>query len=51
MSIKPDTGIDISDWQKGLKIASLNPLPRFGIVKATEGVNWTGETTVESALI
>lgn len=47
MLIKPDTGIDISHWQKGIKIANLSPRPRFAIIKASEGTNYQDDTTLD----
>jgi hypothetical protein len=47
MLLKPDTGIDISHWQLGIKIANLTPRPRFAIIKASEGTNYTDDTTLD----
>jgi hypothetical protein len=44
MILKPNTGIDISHWQKGIKIANLKPLPRFAVIKATDGTNYIDDT-------
>lgn len=49
MIIKPDTGIDISRYQRAIKIANLAPLPRFVIIKATESTNYRDSTTVDFA--
>ena len=49
MILKPNTGIDISDYQPGLQIGTLNPLPRFVIIKATEGVLFKAKLTTDFA--
>lgn len=49
MILKPDTGIDISHWQKGTIIANLIPLPRFAIIKASEGTTYRDDTTLDFA--
>lgn len=49
MLLKPDTGIDISDYQPNLQLAALNPLPRFVIAKATESITFRCTTTKDFA--
>ena len=49
MILKQNTGIDISDYQPGLQIGSLNPLPRFVIMKATESTAFRCVTTKDFA--
>ena len=47
MILKPNTGIDISDYQPGLQIGSLSPLPRFVIIKATENILYKAKLTAD----
>lgn len=49
MILKPNTGIDISDYQPGLQIGTLNPLPRFVIIKATESLTFRCVNTAQFA--
>lgn len=49
MKLKPKTGIDMSHWNIGVKLANLDPLPSFAIFKATEGVSYEDDTTVDFA--
>lgn len=49
MILKPNTGIDISDYQPGLQIGSLSPLPRFVIIKATENILYKAKLTSDFA--
>lgn len=42
-------GIDISNWQAGLTVASLDPACRFVIVKATQGVSYASPTMTGQA--
>lgn len=49
MILKDGTGIDLSHWQKGVRIENLTPLPLFVIVKATEGSTYEDDTTVDFA--
>lgn len=49
MILKPNTGIDISDYQPGMQIGSLLPLPRFVIIKATENILYKAKLTSDFA--
>lgn len=49
MKLKTDTGIDGSHWNRGIKIANLDPLPRFAIFKATESDWYQDDTTIDFA--
>lgn len=49
MNLKPNSGIDAADWQAGINLANLTPLPSFAIFKATESTNFRATTTVEFA--
>jgi GH25 family lysozyme M1 (1,4-beta-N-acetylmuramidase) len=49
MILKTNTGIDVSDYQPGLQIGTLNPLPRFVVMKATESMTFRCDTTIDFA--
>ena len=49
MILKTDTGLDLSHWEKGLQLSTLNPVPRFIITKATESTNYTDDTAADFA--
>jgi GH25 family lysozyme M1 (1,4-beta-N-acetylmuramidase) len=49
MILKQNTGVDLSDYQPGLQIGTLNPLPRFVVMKATESTGFRCVTTIDFA--
>lgn len=49
MILKSNTGVDISDYQSGLVISGMSPLPRFVIIKATESILFKAKLTKDFA--